>query len=320
MSAAVAGPVDVLDVTLRDGGYLNGHRWTTERVVGVLRSLGAAGLRSAEVGYLGPEPAGAARHRFRCDTRSLDTIARLVPDGPALVVMVKPAHRRPAQVAALARHHVGMVRFPVSPAALASVAAHCRAARDAGLAVAVNLTRSSEWSPAALTDAAGTAAGFGASVVYLADSNGSMFPDAVHRAFEAVAAGTDVPLGFHPHDNLRLAFANALAAMAAGARLLDASVAGIGKGGGNLGTELVCMYLHDRAGAPFDVNALEAARRLVAPERRLLDAQGLDPMVAGVRDLNLDDVERLTAGGERLLPQLDGLGPLATAARKEALP
>lgn len=293
----------MLDVTLRDGGYLNGHRWSIERVVRLLRALGDAGIGWAEVGYLGPE-AARPRHRFGCDARALDTIARQVPDGPRLVVMAKAAQRTPREVAALAANHVGMVRFPVPPTALGSVASHCRAAKDAGLAVGVNLTRSSEWPATVLVDAVGRAAALGADVVYLADSNGSMLPAAVQQLFQAVAGTAPVPLGFHAHDNLRLAFANALGAVAAGARFLDASVAGIGKGGGNLMTELLCAYLVDREGAPFDVAALEVARRLVAPERRLLDAQGLDPMVAGVRDLNLDDVERLTADGGRVLSLL----------------
>lgn len=300
--------VEVLDVTLRDGGYLNDHGWSTERVVGVLGALGAAGVRWAEVGYLaaadGAARTGAGGAAFGCDPGSLAAVAGRVPAAPALVVMVKATARTPDDVAALAGGPVGMVRFPISPLAVRSIADHCAAARSAGVRVAVNLTRASEWPAPVLVDASREAADVGADVVYLADSNGSMFPGAVQDLFETVGAGSPVTLGFHAHDNLRLAFANALSAAAGGARFLDSSVAGIGKGGGNLMTELMCAYLADREGATFDVGALEAARDLVRPERRQLDAQGLDAIVAGVRDLNLDDVERLTAGGDRLLSLL----------------
>src|SRR5690606_19898377 len=57
--------------------------------------------------------------------------------------------------------------------------------------------------------------------VYLADSYGACLPDNVEYSFQilrsAISRGSVIPLGFHGHDNLTLAFANSLAAIRGGA-------------------------------------------------------------------------------------------------------
>ena len=90
-------------------------------------------------------------------------------------------------------------------------------------------------------------------VVYLADSYGSMHPDEVRASGELVTAMAQAAptkrkkaWGIHLHNNLELAFANALAARSAGATWIDVSVTGMGRGPGNLKTELFVQHLEMR--------------------------------------------------------------------------
>ena len=46
----------LLDVTLRDGGYLNNHGWTLDQAVAIVRAMDAAGIPLAEVGYVSSGP------------------------------------------------------------------------------------------------------------------------------------------------------------------------------------------------------------------------------------------------------------------------
>ncbi|MEZ4753481.1 MAG: hypothetical protein R3A13_04115 [Bdellovibrionota bacterium] len=78
---------------------------------------------------------------------------------------------------------------------------------------------------------------------YLADSFGSLIPSRTKEIFGELRLHTDAPLGFHPHNNLQLAFANALEAIEAGATIVDGSIYGMGRGGGNLNLEALVVFL-----------------------------------------------------------------------------
>ena len=80
---------------------------------------------------------------------------------------------------------------------------------------------------------------FGTQMNYVVDSAGGMLPHEVRHYFEAVADATSVPFGFHGHDNIRLAIANSLVAMECGAKLIDSTLFGVGRGSGNTATEII---------------------------------------------------------------------------------
>ena len=64
-----------------------------------------------------------------------------------------------------------------------------------------------------------------------------MTPERVKAYVEATKAVTSVPLGFHGHNNLGLANANALVALQLGCELIDGSLQGMGRCTGNTITE-----------------------------------------------------------------------------------
>jgi hydroxymethylglutaryl-CoA lyase/(R)-citramalyl-CoA lyase len=86
---------------------------------------------------------------------------------------------------------------------------------------------------------------FGGVEVVLADTIGVATPTAVRRLVEASGAA-----GFHGHNTRSTGYANALAALEAGAGLLDASIGGLGgcpfapKATGNVATEDLVYLLH----------------------------------------------------------------------------
>jgi len=52
-----------------------------------------------------------------------------------------------------------------------------------------------------------------------------------------------VTVAFHPHNSLQLAFANTLEAIRLGVHIVDGSIYGMGRGSGNLPTEVLIAYL-----------------------------------------------------------------------------
>ena len=52
-------------------------------------------------------------------------------------------------------------------------------------------------------------------------------------------------MGIHAHNNQQLAYANTVQAVISGAHMVDASMAGLGRGAGNCQLELLLGFLHN---------------------------------------------------------------------------
>ena len=102
------------------------------------------------------------------------------------------------------------------------------------------------------------AAALDADEVVLADTIGVASPSAVRALVERVGYG-DRPVGFHGHNTRNTGYANCLAAIEAGAGVLDASVGGLGgcpyapRATGNVATEDL-VYLLEREGIDTGVD------------------------------------------------------------------
>jgi len=84
---------------------------------------------------------------------------------------------------------------------------------------------------------------WGADLVTLMDSAGTMLPKDVKKYINQGKINVDVPLGFHAHNNLQLAIANVITAVESGADEIDVSVGGLGRSAGNAPTEILAILL-----------------------------------------------------------------------------
>jgi len=110
---------------------------------------------------------------------------------------------------------------------------------------------------------------FGAHCVYITDSAGYMLPDDVTSrvALARAELKPETELGFHGHHNMAMGVANSVAAVAAGANRIDASLAGLGAGAGNTPLE-VFVAVCDRMGIETGIDtfkAMDIAEDLIIP-------------------------------------------------------
>jgi len=93
----------------------------------------------------------------------------------------------------------------------------------------------------------------GLDLVSLADSNGSLLPNNV-GAITWIFRGYSYAVIFHPHNNMQLAFANSIVAIDLLIDIIDCSFNGIGRGAGNLPTELIMAYLNKYQNCEFNLD------------------------------------------------------------------
>ncbi|GGK75464.1 hypothetical protein [Mangrovihabitans endophyticus] len=260
----MATGVTVVDVTLRDGGKVHGHRWTTSQAVRLVQACAAAGVALVEVGYYRP-----ARHRTdgvylpaaSCPEPYLDALSAQA-GRTALTVMASRRDVTPADLAPLARHGVGAVAMPVRPGEAAELLPYLRAAADAGVRLTPKVMRVRRTPIDDLLRAAEKLSAAGVYVV--ADSYGALLPRDVAALFARLGSVTPAALGLHAHDGQRLALANTLSALEAGVTVVDGSLCGLGVDGGNLMLEALVGHLRHRLGRTLRLTPLvRAALELV---------------------------------------------------------
>lgn len=104
--------------------------------------------------------------------------------------------------------------------------------------------------------------------VYFVDSYGYMNSDDVLNYFNVFDKGLkqSICIGFHPHNNINLAFANSIDLLKIQSNrkiIVDSCIMGIGQGAGNLQTELITSHLNREYGKSYDYNAILDACEII---------------------------------------------------------
>ena len=252
----------LVDVTLRDGGFEVDFHWPLEMFAAVPQALGPVGVDIVEIGYIGGVPLehgvgtpGLGAH-LTCAM-----VAGAAGTGPDLAAMIHPtALRGEIDLPAYRAAGLAMVRLVYHPDWSEEITRIAGRARDAGLQVTVNIALASRYDPGDLVDhARRICQGAAPDVLYVADTCGAFTPDRTRRTCAALRDQVAVPVGFHAHDFQTLAYANTLAAVEEGACYVDCSVLGLGRGGGNLQTEI--MLANHRLSDDIPLGALQALVR-----------------------------------------------------------
>lgn len=100
-----------------------------------------------------------------------------------------------------------------------------------------------------------------ASGFYIVDSFGEMRPNDMNRILNLVDHNllSSMTLGFHSHNNLQMSYSNAVALLQFPTNrdlMLDSSIMGMGKGAGNLNTELLLEHLNLYYGKKYKITPL----------------------------------------------------------------
>jgi 4-hydroxy 2-oxovalerate aldolase len=237
--------IKVLDVTLRDGGHRRNFHFDKQELAGILTPLDNSGLEYIEIGYRNGayqdlEDIGCAG---LCKREYLELCQSLVKKAK-ITVMVCPKKVTKSDLTELKECGVELVRICIAPGELETSYPLFALVNELGMESSANFINLSTYQEQTLDKAIDAIAIYNPTVIYFADSNGSMLPEKIQDIYSRCTKRLDIPFGFHAHDNLGLAQANALAALKGGAQFIDVSLAGMGKGIGNLKTEFFTAYLH----------------------------------------------------------------------------
>lgn len=250
----------VLDCTLRDGGYYSNWDFPKDLVKKYLQFMANSPVEYVELGYRTP-PQKIYYGEYFYTPLSRLVWAKNILGSKKIAVMMDQKNVREDQVQALLEGCSGLldlVRLTVDPNDQGKIQAALMLAKkikELGYQVAFNLmylSKINSQSPVyRMLDEISEVVDF----LYLVDSYGSIFPEQLGTFIEEFSAKTTQTLGFHGHNNIEMAFSNTLKALEKGVGIVDSTIMGMGRGAGNLKTELLFSYLFQQ-GVSIDLNAL----------------------------------------------------------------
>ena len=258
------------DMSLRDGMHAKRHQISLDEMVAVATALDEAGMPMIEVTH-GDGLGGASLNYGFPAHSDVAYLGAVVPK------------MKQAKVSALLLPGIGTVDHLLMAKDLGvsciRVATHCTEAdvsqqhiskaADLGLDTVGFLMMAHMVPSETIVAQAKLMEGYGANCIYCTDSAGYMLPDEVSQKIGALrqALKSETEIGFHGHHNLGMGIANSLAALEAGARRIDGSVAGLGAGAGNTPLEVLVAVL-ERMGAEHGIDLykiMDAAEDIVVP-------------------------------------------------------
>lgn len=221
----------LLDQTLREGEQQAGIRFTAEQKIEIVRLLEEFGVDTVEVGHpaISPEDEQICTEAARAAQRvNILMHARAVVDE---VQVVKRAGANWVGIWASCNEVALNAKFPCRTLADIEdkVKSAITAAKSLGLKVRFTIEDASRTSCLRRLDIARVALSTGADRISLADTTGVWEPRQCAEAVEYAIKTLNCPIEVHLHNDLGLAQANALAAIDAGASVVDVSILGIGE-------------------------------------------------------------------------------------------
>lgn len=247
----------ILDCTLRDGGYYTNWDFEKGLVETYIEAMNELPVDYIEVGYRSSPKKEYLGEYFYCPTAVLEHIRN--GSRKKLAIILNEKEVRPADIEDLLApivDLVDMVRLAIDPENLQKGIDLAQEVKQLGFEVACNLMYMSDWDKYdgffdRLPQINGIADAF-----YMVDSFGGVYPHEVKQIMQDLRKKIDVPIGFHGHNNMELALINTLTAIEEGAGFVDSTITGMGRGAGNLRTELLLSVLNSQGKVDLDYNAL----------------------------------------------------------------
>lgn len=266
----------ILETTIRDGSYVIDFKFSVQTTVEIVLALEKFGFELIEIGH------GAGMNASRCgrgisiasDEDYMKAVSLVLKKSMWGMFFI-PGVGRFEDIDMAVDYGMNFIRIGVDINKSHESHKYIEYAKKKGLFVSSNLMKSYIVSPEEFAMRAHMSYKAGADIVYLVDSAGSMLPEDIERYFLTTKEITNVKLGFHGHNNMCLAIANTLKAIDCGAEIVDTTLQGIGRGGGNAPTEvLIAILLKKRLIKTFDLyNLLDFSENIIKP---LLKEKGIN--------------------------------------------
>ena len=253
--------VEILDCTLRDGGYVNNWNFSNSQINKIINSLGKSNIDIIELGYLNDREGVNLNSTLFDSLKSVDIAIGELDLTSQLVIMIdlftvdvdKLPHKSKTRVDGI---RLAFHQKDTNEAVLAS-----KKIISLGYQLFFQPMVTKNYNGNEFTALIKKANVLNVYAFYVVDSFGSMTLSEFQKYINLADNNLDkgIKLGYHSHNNMQLAFSNAIDLCTSSIDrevILDSSIYGMGRGAGNLNTELIIDYLNTTSKYKYEVMPL----------------------------------------------------------------
>ncbi len=253
--------IRVLDCTLRDGGYCNEWNFGAQNLETILLGLVDAEIDIIECGFL------SNRVKYNPDISkfpNVETINRIIPERKKkslFVCMMNYGEFDPNELPEKRESSLDGIRLAFHKKDRKEALELAKVIKAKGYLLFLQPMVSLNYTDEEFLELIRLSNDLDPYAFYIVDSFGSMKQKELLHFFYMTEFNLDenILIGFHGHNNLQLAFSNALALLQVPTKrtmIIDSSVSGMGRGAGNLNTELFVEHLNDENSYSYNVKPL----------------------------------------------------------------
>lgn len=245
--------IKVVDATLRDGGLVNDFFFEDAFVRALYEANLAAGIDYMEFGYRASkkqfDPANFGKWKFTSDEDVWKAIGKKEP-GMKLSIMVDVGRTDFREdIAPRSESPIDIFRIATYMDTIPEAVEMIEHISSLGYETTCNIMAISNNTDEQIAKALYMLAQTPVLAVYVVDSYGALYPRQARkltRLYHNILSPSGKEVGMHAHNNQQCAFANTLEAKDTGAKWLDGTAFGMGRGAGNCHSEALLGFLNGK--------------------------------------------------------------------------
>ena len=257
--------VRILDCTLRDGGYINNWEFDDGHAASTITGLAKANIDIIECGFLDDQDGKDHDSTKFSDIKTVNNLLEKRRDqlgnNTIYAVMINAGQYDLDHLPECNNDRLGVsaIRYAFHRSGWRNIFPDLKKIIKKGYKLFVQPMSTNSYEKAELIQLIEELNALDIYALYIVDSQGAMFKDDFRELYylfnDRIKKG--VQLGFHSHNNLQLAYSIAIdfIEIAEGKDIIiDSSIYGMGRGAGNLNTELLADYINRKVEKKYEIN------------------------------------------------------------------
>lgn len=265
--------IQILDCTLRDGGYINNWNFGKEIIENISKNLAEAKTDIIEVGFLTDMPHTEDQSLFSQADELSGIVSNKKTSKLAGMIALGEKEINPLRLPNATESGLDIIRitFHNDEKEIDRAISFANLLKDKGYEVCMQPVGTTAYTDKELVSLISKINDLQPYAFYLVDTLGTLYKDTLMHFVDLIDEhlDPDIKLGFHSHNNLQMSFSNAQLIIDKPTDrefIIDSSLYGMGRGAGNLCTELVTRYLNDKGESDYNlVPILDAIDNYIYP-------------------------------------------------------
>lgn len=255
--------INLLDCTLRDGGYLNDWEFGHDNIVNIFERLVSAGVDIIEIGFLNEAREYDVNRTIFPNAQSVNLTYEGLEKGTSMIVgMIDYGTCGIDRMIPAADSFMDGIRVIFKKEKKEAAIAFCHQIKELGYKVFAQAVSITSYNDDELMDLINLVNDLEPYAFSLVDTYGLLHKNQLMHYFDFVDAHMKetIGLGYHSHNNFQLAYANCIEVMEtrtlSRSVVIDGTLYGMGKSAGNAPLELLATYMNDNLGKQYHCSQL----------------------------------------------------------------